>query len=195
MVLTELGKGVLRSADDGYEHSSPDHLVADVALHPEDPLLYTALTRRFAKAGAGLLVDPYFKADHLPWLVETTLLRRVMVTDKQKPADLSSLRVALATVPGANEVEIRVGDGKQIHDRCLIEETRQVVLLGASMTGIGKHLTALFAPGPPIQQAYRDTYERLWQSAETLAPQHPITPPRSPETGLSRAQTGQTLAE
>jgi hypothetical protein len=62
--LTTLGHAVLRGLDLDTElgaPTDPEDAVADVVLEPDDALALVRLTRVMARAGAGLLADPYFK--------------------------------------------------------------------------------------------------------------------------------------
>lgn len=69
--LTDLGRVVLfgLGQEGPLTPAGPD--VADVVLEPTDPLAWVSLTRVVAAAGAGMLVDAYFKPDFVPWLVES----------------------------------------------------------------------------------------------------------------------------
>lgn len=173
VMITALGEAVLRGLD---ARLIEEPEVADVALAPDEPLAWVHLSRTFGEAGAGMLVDAYFKADFLPWLLTSTSLTRVLVSSRQPKAkrDLADLGVALGTVPGAAaKVEIRSTASAELHDRCLIHADKTVQLLGASLTGVGKNFTAVIQPHTTIQQIYRELYERLWAEAdrvESIAP-------------------------
>ncbi len=71
--LTGFGEAFLVGVELEDAAAPADPAVADVVLEPKDPLVYVHLTRYLAQAGAGLLVDPYFKAKFVPWLAETTI--------------------------------------------------------------------------------------------------------------------------
>lgn len=120
--LTELGRVLLRGLEAEGLAESSEWRVADVVLEPTDSLVYVHLTRVVANAGAGLLVDGYFKPEYVPWLVETTTLRRVLVSSRHRGAadDLKRMAVALATVPNAATLEVRETNSVELHDRCLV---------------------------------------------------------------------------
>ena len=179
VVLTELGRAIL-ATEEQEDASAP--LVTSVVLNPDDPLVYVHLTRFFSNAGAGLLVDGYFKADMIEWLVQSTAIRRVLVSARHHSAkkDLGALAVALGTVPGADAIEVRSSEDGMLHDRCVIAPDQTVKLLGSSVNGVGKHLTAIIQPSPDIMTAYRSKYEKLWQEATPLAPQAVQVPKGKP---------------
>ncbi|MFH9892317.1 hypothetical protein ACH4OQ_19940 [Streptomyces luteogriseus] len=172
--LTKIGKAMLSaSGQQVADHEASDPEVADVALDPQDPLVYVQLTRRLQRAGAGLLVDAYFKAESLVWLIESTTLRRVLISSRHPKSERDRQRIAVAraTVPNGSDVEVRHTDNPGLHDRCVVSETGSVQLLGSSVTGVGKHLTAVITPADDIAQVYRQKYEALWKDAEIVTPQ------------------------
>ncbi|MYR36533.1 hypothetical protein GTX14_05990 [Streptomyces sp. SID4944] len=176
--LTKIGRAVLTaSGHEAAQLEATDPEVADVALDPQDPLVYVQLTRRLQKAGAGLLVDAYFKAESLVWLIESTNLRRVLISSRHAKSekDRKTIAVALATIPNGSDVEVRHTHDPSLHDRCVVSASGNVQLLGSSVNGVGKHLTAVITPSMDISAIYRRKYEDLWQGAETVEPQ-PVGP-------------------
>jgi hypothetical protein len=173
--LTDLGRILLRGLETEAPTDLPEPTVADVVLEPTDPLAWVNLTRVTANAGAGMLVDAYFKAESVPWLVETTTLRRVLVSSRHQSAtrDLTRMAVALATVPNAGELEVRSTDAPELHDRCLIGADGGVQLLGSSVNGVGRSMTSVITPDVEVMRFYRDRYEGLWSSATVIVPQQP----------------------
>ncbi|MFE9699023.1 hypothetical protein [Streptomyces lavendulae] len=172
--LTGIGRTVLAAGGEVAEQlDAEDPEVADVALDPQDPLVYVQLTRRLQKAGAGLLVDAYFKADSLVWLIESTNLRRVLISSRHPKSekDRQTIAVALATVPNGSDVEVRHTSDPALHDRCVVSEGGEVQLLGSSVNGVGRHLTAVITPSADIAKAYRQKYEALWRDAAVVEPQ------------------------
>jgi hypothetical protein len=172
--LTDVGRAVLAGCGAIVAQiDATDPEVADVALDPQDPLVYVQLTRRLQKAGAGLLVDAYFKAESLLWLAESTNLRRVLVSSRHHKSekDRQAIAVALATIPNGGDIEVRHTSDKSLHDRCIVGENGTVQLLGSSVSGVGKHLTAVISPSDDIARVYQQKYEALWQTAEAVKPQ------------------------
>ncbi|MEV7980712.1 hypothetical protein [Streptomyces sp. NPDC086519] len=53
----------------------------------------------------------------------------------------------------------------------MIAEDGTVRLLGSSLTGVGRHQTAIVTPDAEIMRAYRTRYQNLWNSAERVEPQ------------------------
>jgi len=173
--LTNVGRVLLEGLEAEAPLEVPDSSVADVVLEPTDPLAWVSLTRVVANARAGLLVDAYFKAEYLPWLIEGTSMRRVLVSSRHPKAsqDLTAMAVALATVPNADQVEVRSTNSAELHDRCIIGADGNLKLLGSSINGVGRNLTAVITPDPEAMRVYRDRYEKLWASAVVITPQLP----------------------
>ena len=176
--LTTLGYAVLRGLDldtqDG-EFAEPGDAVADVVLEPDDVLALVRLTRVMAGAGAGLLADPYFKAEHVQWITEATSMRRILVSSravaksaKGAESERALIALALASVPTASDLEVRSTDSREFHDRCVLTADGRVLLIGSSVTGIGKHLTAVITAPGDVAQFYRTKYDGLWASADPI---------------------------
>lgn len=185
--LTDLGRVVLFGL--GQEGPTEPQLpaVADVMLEPTDPLAWVNLTRVVAAAGEGLLVDSFFKAEFVHWLVESTTIRRVLISSKHPKAkrDLTLMAVALGTVPNADVLEVRATDSPELHDRCIIGADGDVRLLGSSVNGVGRNLTAIMKPDAEVTRLYRDRNETLWKNATVVNPQNPAgggTPAPLPPT-------------
>jgi hypothetical protein len=173
--LTTLGHTVLRGLDldtQDEEFAGPEGAVADVVLEPDDVLAPVRLTRVMAGAGAGLLADPYFKAEHVQWVTEATSLRRILVSSKAAAkSERALIAVALASVPSASDLEVRSTDSKEFHDRCVLTADGRVLVIGSSVTGIGKHLTAVITAPGDVAKLYRTKYDGLWDSADPIRPQ------------------------
>ena len=173
--ITDVGRALVTGLESEGNAERPTLSVADVALDPTDPLVWTHLTRVVGRAGEGLLVDPFFKADFVPWLVESTMIRRVLVSGKHRQAeeDLKVMAVALATIQRADELEVRSTKSKELHDRCVIGADGSVYLLGSSFNGVGTNLTAVIQPDPDVARVYTDRCEAVWADASVVAPQAP----------------------
>ncbi len=184
MRLTDLGRAMLRASGAKEQLEEAQHpLVNDLALSPDDPLVYTVLTRRLAAAGAGLLVDPYFKAENLRWILEATSIRRILISKKASNKERPIIAVALATLPNGRDIEVRASPDKELHDRRIVAADGSVQLIGTSINGIGRHATSLVTPESGIAKVYREGSERLWAAAEKIEPQSPTSPIDTPGVG------------
>lgn len=179
--LTALGHAVLRGLQLDTPlgaPADPDDALTDLVLEPNDTLALVRLTRVMANAGAGLLADPYFRAEHVQLVTEATSLRRILVSSKAagrsvrgaKP-ERALIALALASVPGASDLEVRTTDSREFHDRCVLTADGSVRLIGSSVNGIGKHLTAVITAPGDVAQFYRTKYEGLWTAANPIRPQ------------------------
>lgn len=179
--LTALGHAVLRGLDLDTElggPADPEDAVADVVLEPDDALALVRLTRVMARAGAGLLADPYFKAEHVQWITEATSLRRILVSSRAvarsvrgAETERALIALALASVPNASDLDVRATDRREFHDRCVLTADGGVLLIGSSVTGIGKHLTAVITAPGDVARFYRTKYENLWSEATPVPAQ------------------------
>jgi hypothetical protein len=62
LAITELGRHILLALD-AQRHQGRDPV--EVALDPDDPVVLSRVVKRLAEIGPALLVDPYFRLDHL----------------------------------------------------------------------------------------------------------------------------------
>lgn len=168
--LTRLGRALLVSLRlqapgqvQDYEGSSA------IVLSPDNPFVYTDLTRAVAAAGAGLLIDPYFKADMLQWLLSATTISRLLVAKQAGEVPQLELALdALKDLPDVDRLEVRATSSEALHDRCLVHANGLIELLGTSVTGIGKHLSTI-TPLPAVAAAtYQAHLDELWSSAKRV---------------------------
>lgn len=165
--LTRLGQSLVRalSASEAAEPASDGVEI----LSPEDPLVYASLTRALSKAGAGMLVDPYFDSDLLDWLVKSTSINRILIkaAGEQKRTQFG---LYLGAIGGSGDapVEVRVTADKSLHDRCVVHEDRSVSMIGASLNGLHKNFTAIVPLPSEPARAWREEVERLWSDAEPI---------------------------
>ena len=118
-----------------------------------------------------LLVEPYFRLDHSV-IAEFGNVVRVLVGSKLSRRDFDLLATGLASLPGGRSVEIR--KAADLHDRYLIPAgDGHVVMLGASLGGIGKKVSTMTTLGAVASIALRDAHERLWRDAEVIEPKKP----------------------
>lgn len=172
--LTDLGRTLLRGLE-AEAPALPQPTVADIVLEPTDPLAWVHLTRVVASAGPGMLVDAYFKAEFVQWLVETTTIQRLLISSRHSGAvaDLARMAVALATVPNTKALQVRSTKDPELHDRCIIGADSRLQLLGASVNGVGRSMTAVITPDDKVMRVYRERYENLWSKATAIDPQQP----------------------
>lgn len=67
--------------------------------------------------------------------------------------------------------------GPELHHRCVIGANGDVRLLGSSVNGVGRNLTAIMKPDPDVARFYRDRCEALWDNATVVEPQTPAGSP------------------
>jgi len=106
IVATELGLRVWDELQKSLMEDESDALT-EVYLDREDPLAFVRLKREIAMMEGGVfVVDPYFKMEQLEALADVKSLKRVLISDKLKPAQKSALADACETL--GLDIEIRV---------------------------------------------------------------------------------------
>ncbi|GAA1680917.1 hypothetical protein GCM10009765_32610 [Fodinicola feengrottensis] len=172
--LTDLGRALVAGLEGSMTFQSAEPELLAVALEPQDPMIYIHLTRTFSGAGKGMLVDPFLKPEAVQWLLQDTTIRRVLIKSaggrKELKRDQDEIAIALGALEHGSELEIRHADSKEMHDRCLIADNDTVMVIGSSLSGIGKNVTALIQAPPDIARMYRERNEQLWQRATPLVP-------------------------
>lgn len=167
--VTALGRAVLHGFELAETESAADALTV---IFPEDPLHYAALTRAIASAGAGLLFDPYFKPDMLPWLGSSTTIRRVLVLEatrnNKEKEEQKLFPMYLGGLEEAAGIEVRITSSETFHDRGVLHEDDQVSLIGTSLTGIGKHVTTIIPLPQEAGEPVREHIEALWSAAQPV---------------------------
>ncbi|MDN3240899.1 hypothetical protein [Glycomyces tritici] len=180
LIITDLGRHVLQAHRMLTGISDEATQVCEVLNSSEDEsgLPVTQLTRFTSEAGAGLLVDPYFLPDMLPWLLRSTKITRVLVKEpkhppKKKAGPIQLLASALHDLQAEvkDRLEVRYSTSTNLHDRCIISEDKTVSLLGTSLTGIHSHLTVIYPLPSSLQRSYVATIEKFWKEATLIQPQ------------------------
>jgi hypothetical protein len=97
--------------------------------------------------------------------------RAVAKSAKGAETERALIALALASIPSASDLDFRATDSKEFHDRCVLTADGGVLLIGSSVTGIGKHLTAVITAPGDVAQFYRTKYEDLWSKATPISPQ------------------------
>lgn len=163
--LTDIGEAFLRALDE--REVKPDE-VLELVLTPDDPFALARVMGRLADAGPAMLVDPYFGLDQLGPVAARTRITRVLVGDRAKAKERAELETAVPTLPVDRPFEVRVAPQK-LHDRYLISDRGPgVQIIGTSLNGVGRVLTAmarLSDAGGEIRRAY----EELWSTSTVLA--------------------------
>lgn len=125
-----------------------------------------------------LLADAYFKHESLWWLINNTAIRRVLVKEHKSGSskkDLQELRLTLGNLNPVRPVEVRSTTGG-LHDRCVIPRAGNVTVLGTSIRQVGTTLTVATEVQEEPSNAYRELYEKLWDTGTVLEPETPTSP-------------------
>jgi hypothetical protein len=172
--LTQLGEGLAAGLAAEGPSRTPTSQV--FVLTPDNPARYELLTRAIGNAKEGLLADPYLRAENIDWIVDSTNLARVLVAKKLNKTERALIGFALGRLSETDQpvVEVRVTDDEQFHDRYLLHRDGHVDMIGASLNGIDKNVTAIMPLPDQAQPAVRRFVEGLWSAAEPITPRRAI---------------------
>jgi hypothetical protein len=177
LAISDLGAALIAALRRSPPEWSPERDGAGaIVLRPDDPFVYSELTRAISEAGAALLVDPYFKADMLEWLHNATQVTRLLLSaaKNEQAREVELIRLfldATCEAPNAGRIEIRATKSSKLHDRCIVQEGGGVLLLGTSITGIGRHLSTIIPMPVTAAIAVREEIDKLWENAELVEAQ------------------------
>ncbi|WP_395156863.1 hypothetical protein [Ilumatobacter sp.] len=178
--LTSLGRAI-HTAADREERTGEES--TDVVLDRDDPVVLAKLFRELGEVGEALLVDPYFRIDHLMSVLQATEVNRILTSRKVSNADINALAIALGTLGSdARQVEVKVAD-RSLHDRHVIGVDGTVLLLGASLNGVGT-VTSVVVKMADSAEAIAANCELMWDRADPLEPIAPtIREGQQPDAG------------
>lgn len=168
--ITPLGRAVLRALN---QQDVESDVALQVALEPSDSLAYAKVIGRIAQQGRALLVDPYFKMEHILHIIQQTAVERILVGEQLPKNERAQLAAAVDTLVIERPFEIRMASANEMHDRFIIPEAGPVETMGTSLTGVGKKLTVMQSINPPTADGIRDSYLKIWANAEVLARSDP----------------------
>ncbi|WP_153040555.1 hypothetical protein [Actinoplanes sp. TFC3] len=176
--LTSLGSALAHALEDqsGRTRSGPDTTVLDLTdavLTPDDPETFERFTRVVSEAGEAVLADPYFKASTIGWVLASTNISRILMSDRGalRGGERGVIAARLAAPDIENKIEVRMTSSTAFHDRALVAKSGEVWLLGTSLNGVGRHLSSLVRPDREVGSIYRKRIESLWDSASVIEPQ------------------------
>lgn len=185
--LTPVGRALLKSLNTPVmQESAAD--VFEVVLNPDNPFAYAQALGGLSSVKQALLVEPYFRLDQLMDIAEFDNIVRVMVGSNLKTRDYDLLATGLSALPDGRSIEIR--KATNLHDRYLIPAIDgNVVMLGASLGGIGKRVSTMTTLGSVASVALRDAHEKIWFDGEIIVPKKRALPVESVKAGASKPLT------
>lgn len=164
--LTRYGRALLKTLNTPVMDDATTDVV-EIVLRPENPFAYAQALDALGTPARALLVDPYFRLAQLINIAELDNIERVLL-GPLRPADCEALANGLGALPEGRALEAR--RAKALHDRYLIPKNGGVLMLGASLNGIGKSVSTMATLGPEASQALRQVHESIWSEAERIEP-------------------------
>lgn len=166
--LTALGRALLK----GLNSPALDDSISDlfeIVLNPDNPFAYAQALQALGSSSAAMLVEPYFRLEQLIAIAELENIDQVLMSPKVAQKDRSLVANGLAALPASRPLQVRFVD--DLHDRYLIPHVEDpVLMLGASLGGVGKKVSTLTALGAVASQALREAHESLWRDATPIEP-------------------------
>jgi hypothetical protein len=164
VALTRLGRAVLRHLD---QREVSSELALAITLKADDPLAYAQVIERIARHEDAMLVDGYLRVEVLPILLERTAVTRILTSRRghDHGARIASLVAMLQRTDAM--LQLRTGE---VQDRYVIPPAGSIEMLGTSLSGVGKHVSAYIEVADPVATELRQLHERLWADAEVLHP-------------------------
>lgn len=166
--LTALGRALLKGLNSpALDDSFSD--VFEIVLNPDNPFAYAQALQALSSTSAAMLVEPYFRLEQLVAIAELDNIDRVLMSPKVNQKDRNLVATGLAALPSDRRLQIRFVD--DLHDRYLIPHVDDpVLMLGASLGGVGKKVSTLTTLGSVASQALREAHEALWRDATPINP-------------------------
>ena len=164
VMITDLGRAVLRSLD---EAANVPEGPLDVILDANEPTSYATVVGKIAGVGEALLVDPYCRLEQLLDIASHTSVDRVLTSAAIGEEGLVEMKLALPVLAGS-ALDVRVSEKGELHDRCVIPLSGDVITMGTSLNSVDKHFTVLVTLGPPAAEAIRARFEADFAAASKL---------------------------
>ena len=167
--LTKLGRALLKALNTPTVDDNTSDVI-EIVLDPENPFAYAQALNAMSNTRQAMLVEPYFRLEQLMDIAEFDNITQVLVGPRLKAKDYELLATGLASLGSERHLEIR--KAAELHDRYLIptEPGEGVLMLGASLGGIGKKVSTLTTLGLVASQALRDAHESIWKGSEVIKP-------------------------
>lgn len=173
VALTVVGRALLKSLNAPAIEESTAY-VFEIVLDPKNPFAYAQALSGLSSVTDALLVEPYFRLEQLMDVAELENVNRVLVGSNLKATEYDLLATGLAALPEGRTLEIR--KAAELHDRYLIPAAEgHVIMLGASLGGIGRKVSTMTTLGELASQALRDAHEGIWNSGARIEPKVRVT--------------------
>lgn len=158
------------------EDSSPPLEERGIVLRNDDPARYEELVRYLGSAKAGMLADPYLRADLMPLIAGSTTPDRLFLSTKVNVQDRRLIALTLWRIGSETpdrRLEVRVTDSRTFHDRYLVHESGELDMIGSSVSGIDTHVTAVVPMPSVVQSELKQHVQGLRDGADRVEPQGP----------------------
>ena len=166
--LTPIGRALLQALNAPAIEDMTTN-VFEVVLDPDNPFAYAQAFSGLSSAHDALLVEPYLRFEQFMDVARFENIVRALVGSNLRANDYELLASGLASLPPDRPFEIRKTTAS--HDRYLIPAgDGPVLMLGSSLSGIGKKVSTITTLGDVTSRALRATYETIWRDAEPIEP-------------------------
>lgn len=172
--LTKIGWAIDAGSDGSGAVSAR---VMNIVLKGNDPISYLAFIdaiQRVRGDSAVMVVDPYMPSAHLPALVGSAGVTRLLTSDvavHDAAESREKRKTAFGLLLGAHAeggLRVRYAARGAIHDRLILPDKGAGLMLGRSLGG--RQMTAVVELDEAITDLFRDHYRARWDEAVSVDP-------------------------
>lgn len=175
LYVSPLGRALHEALE---EQSLEPDTVLDVVLESTDATALARVVGRIGQSGSALLVEPYFRLDHLMTIIEYTEVTRVLASERTTENDRKTLKLGVEKLVLGRQFEVRVAS-REVHDRYVIPDRGRVQFIGASLNSLGQVATAMGTVNDGADEIRR-LYESIWDDSPVLSRAQQAAAPAAP---------------
>ncbi|QSB24422.1 hypothetical protein [Curtobacterium sp. 24E2] len=141
LIVTAVGRAALDALDT--ESSATDSGFLQTVLGAGDPIAYARVLGLITELGPVMIIDPYLKLEQLPDLLRLPNVTRIMSSTERKAKGMKATPFAAAMTMARHEVDVRLVEGQDLHDRYFIPDNGAVHMISTSMNGVGLRVSVI----------------------------------------------------
>lgn len=152
----------------------------EMVIDPADPFAYSKVLTRLAAFGPSMLIDPYCRHEQIWDILGFDGITRVLTGPEGSSRNMhASIASALQKLGTDRGIEVRWS--AETHDRYLIPNGGNVVMLGMSLNGAGRKIGTIASLSSSASQVLRQQHEELWRASTPISPRGGQASPGSSE--------------
>lgn len=152
--------------------------LVEIVIDPTDPFAYSKVLTRLTAFGPSMLIDPYCRHEEIWDILGFEGVTRVLTGPEGSRRNMhSSIASALQKLGTGRSIEVRWS--ADTHDRYLIPDSGNVVMLGMSLNGAGRKIGTIAPLSSGASQVLRQQHEDLWRASTPISPRKAQASPES----------------